>query len=189
VVYQQPASLFVQRATYHAAPSEPSSPVKGAARGNGAAAAADANGHAQVDQSTGLLSTAEADLLGDLGGDFGGPASSAPSMTAPSAAAAAGGGGGGLLDFDLGDFGSSPAAAAAPPPAPVGFSLQQGFKLMPGVFQERWRGLAPCHQYSDTLNMATVAALAANNHQDFCAHMGQAGINTMASGGQAPAYK
>jgi hypothetical protein len=37
--------------------------------------------------------------------------------------------------------------------------------------------------------MATLAALAANNHQDFCAHMGQAGINTMASGGQAPAYK
>lgn len=34
-----------------------------------------------------------------------------------------------------------------------------------------------------------VAALAANNHQDFCAHVAQAHIQTMASGGQPPVYK
>jgi len=60
---------------------------------------------------------------------------------------------------------------------------------MPGVFQDRWRHLAPTEQYADALNMATVAAMAANGHKDFCTHMSQANISTMASGGQAPLYK
>lgn len=34
-----------------------------------------------------------------------------------------------------------------------------------------------------------MAALAANNHRDFCAHVAQANLVTMASGGQPPAYK
>jgi len=34
-----------------------------------------------------------------------------------------------------------------------------------------------------------VAALAANNHKDFCSHVGQANIQTMACGGQPPVYK
>lgn len=119
------------------------------------------------------------------------------------AAAAGGGGGGGglsLLDDGLGGLEAllGPAAAAAPAtgtsngaPSSAGpsLALTAGFKLMPGVFQERWRNLAPTEQYADGLNMATVAAMAANGHKDFCAHMGQANVSTMASGGAPPVYK
>lgn len=87
-----------------------------------------------------------------------------------------------------------PAAAAAAAPSNGARSgpslgLTAGFKLMPGVFQERWKSLAPTQQVADSYNMATVAAMAANGHKDFCSHMGQANIYTMASGGQPPAYK
>lgn len=116
------------------------------------------------------------------------------------APAAAGGSGGGaaasLLDDGLGGLEAllgPPAAAAASPSngasSGPSLALTAGFKLMPGVFQERWRNLAPVEQYAEALNMATVAAMAANGHKDFCAHMGQANVSTMASGGQPPAYK
>lgn len=85
-----------------------------------------------------------------------------------------------------------PVAAAAPSngaSSGPSLSLTPSFKLMPGVFQERWRNLAPAEQYTESLNMATVAALAANGHKDFGAHMGQANVSTMASGGQPPVYK
>ena len=189
VVYQQPASTFVERTAYHTtSSSEPGTPT-------GAAAAAgdglpDSNG-VLADSTTNLLDAAaqqEADLL-DLGGDFG-MAPAQPSTQQPPPQVAAAGIGAltdNLLDLDLG-LGS----AVGPPPLQHQqqvFSLTPGCKLMPGVFQEKWRGLPPAHQYSDSLNMATVAALAANNHKDFCAHMGQAHISTMASGGQPPMYK
>jgi hypothetical protein len=160
-------------------------------------AAAGGGGSLLADPQTNLLSSAqqqEADLL-DLGDDdFASPA--------PLSAAAGGGGGGGraasglsLLDDGLGGL-----EALLGPPAPAaagtsngsggsGLALSPGFKLMPGVFQERWRGLAPCEQYVESLNMASLAALAANGHKDFCTQMGQAHIATMASGGQPPMYK
>lgn len=105
-----------------------------------------------------------------------------------------------LLDGGLGGLEAllGPATAAAPvtgtsngAPSSAGpsLALTAGFKLMPGVFQERWRNLAPTEQYADGLNMATVAAMAANGHKDFCAHMGQANVSTMASGGAPPVYK
>lgn len=121
-------------------------------------------------------------------------------VAAPAAPAAAGSGGGAasLLDDGLGGLEAllgSPAAAAgggtsngASSSGPS-LALTPGFKLMPGVFQERWRGLAPYEQYVDSLNMATVAALGANSHKDFTTHMSQANIATMASGGQPPMYK
>jgi hypothetical protein len=198
VVYQQPASTFVERTAYHAtSSSEPGSPVAGAAAAGDSIA--DSNG-VLADSTTNLLDAAaqqEADLL-DLGSDFGtssGLVQPPPQQPPPPAAATVAGPGvasltDNLLDLDLG-LGLAPAVADVPAPQQQqqGFSLSPGCKVMPGVFQEKWRGLPPAHQYSDSLNMATVAALAANNHKDFCAHMGQAHIMTMASGGQPPMYK
>jgi hypothetical protein len=102
-----------------------------------------------------------------------------------------------LLDDGLGGLeallgppaAAAPASNGAPGSAGPSLALTAGFKLMPGVFQERWRNLAPTEQYADSLNMATVAAMAANGHKDFCAHMGQANVSTMASGGAPPVYK
>jgi hypothetical protein len=62
-------------------------------------------------------------------------------------------------------------------------------KLAPAAFQEAWRGLPPAQQHLESLSPATVAALAASGHKDFCAHMQQAHIMTMASGGQPPMYR
>lgn len=122
-------------------------------------------------------------------------------LLAGAAAAAAGpgsggGGGGGfsLLDDGLGGLDAllgPPAAPASSNDANSGpsLTLTAGFKLMPGIFQEQWRKLNAMQQYTEGLNMATVAALAANGHKDFCSHMGQANVSTMASGGQPPMYR
>lgn len=120
-------------------------------------------------------------------------------LLAGAAAAAAGpgsgGGGGGfsLLDDVLGGLDAllGPTAAPASNGANNGpsLALTAGFKLMPGIFQEQWRKLNAVQQYTEGLNMATLAALAANGHKDFCLHMGQANVSTMASGGQPPMYR
>jgi hypothetical protein len=89
----------------------------------------------------------------------------------------------------LGGLGSSSSSINGPGQQQQQLQLSPGFKLMPGVFQERWRALAPAKQYVDSLNMATVAVLAANGHKDFCGHVGRANVYTMASGGAAPMYK
>jgi hypothetical protein len=99
-----------------------------------------------------------------------------------------------LLDDGLGGLDAllgPPAAPASSNGANSGpsLALTAGFKLMPGIFQEQWRKLNAVQQYTEGLNMATVAALAANGHKDFCSHMGQANISTMASGGQPPMYR
>lgn len=62
-------------------------------------------------------------------------------------------------------------------------------RLGSGPFQAQWKALAVSHTYQEVLSPATVTALAANNHRDFCSHMTQAYINTMASGGTPPTYK
>lgn len=56
-------------------------------------------------------------------------------------------------------------------------------------FQAKWQALEPFFQNTLTLSPATVAALAANNHRDFCEHVAQAYLLTMASGGQGGVYK
>lgn len=183
VVYQQPASLFVESTAYHSAASEAGSPTAADAH---AASAATANGNsaALVDTTTNLLDDAahqEADLL-DLESST--APSSATTTSAATAAVAATPANvmDSLLDLDLG----APTASSG---GGSSLSLNPTAKVMPGLFQERWRSLPPAHQYSDTLNMATVAAFAANQHKDFCAHMAQANIMTMASGGQPPMYR
>lgn len=215
VVYQQPAALFVQSAQYHShqadeyesgAAGAADAAVVGAAAAGSTGAAAAADGEALlVDESTNLLDSSqqqEANLL-DLGDDLAPSTSAAPSAGGASvqgsgggAASGSTGGLAGLLDDDgLGGLVSGldslmgPAGSNGGVQQPAGLQLSPGFKLMPGVFQERWRGLAPAEQYVDKLNMATVAALGANNHKDFCAHVGQANVFTMACGGQAPMYK
>jgi hypothetical protein len=95
----------------------------------------------------------------------------------------------GGLDSLMGGLGGLGSSSSNGPGQQQQLQLSPGFKLMPGVFQERWRALAPAEQYVDSLNMATVAALAANGHKDFCGHVGQANVYTMASGGAAPMYK
>ncbi|KAF6256499.1 adaptin N terminal region-domain-containing protein [Scenedesmus sp. NREL 46B-D3] len=205
VVYQQPASSFVQSAQYHThhadeyeAPGDAAAEAAGAA-GSGAAAAGDA-ASLLVDPSTNLLNSVqqqEADLL-DLGDDA--PSSVSSSAGGAAAPAAAAAGLGGLLDDDglggldslmggLGGLGGSSSSNGLGQQQQQQLQLSPGFKLMPGVFQERWRGLGPAEQYVDSLNMATVAALAANGHKDFCGHVGQANVYSMACGGAAPMYK
>jgi len=70
-----------------------------------------------------------------------------------------------------------------------GLALVRGPKLMPGVFQERWKALPAAANYTEALNMATVAAMGINNHKDFTGHLAGAGIATMASGGAPPQYR
>jgi hypothetical protein len=121
-------------------------------------------------------------------------------LLAGAAAAAAGpgsgGGGGGfsLLDDGLGGLDALLGPTAVPASSNgansgPSLALTAGFKLMPGIFQEQWRKLNAVQQYTEGLNMATVAALAANGHKDFGSHMGQANVSTMASGGQPPMYR
>lgn len=203
VVYQQPASLFVQSAQYHIHHAEDfGSADTAAADAAGIVGAAGTEVAAEallVDESTNLLDSQqqqEADLL-DLGDE--GPSSSAASARgAPSSAggSAVGSGGGAMLLDDLGGLdsllgpstGANGAMRVQQSQQPQ-LQLSAAFKLMPGVFQEKWRALSPSEQYVDSLNMASVAALAQNNHKDFCAHMGQANILTMACGGAPPMYK
>ncbi|KAF5833173.1 hypothetical protein DUNSADRAFT_10623 [Dunaliella salina] len=52
-----------------------------------------------------------------------------------------------------------------------------------------WTSLPVAHSKASMLNPETVAALVANNHQDFAAHMQQAYIRNLASGGSHPSYK
>ncbi len=116
VIYQQPASQFVQATAYHSvAASEPPSPSASAAAASGAISGPES---VLVDPSTNLLDATaeEADLL-DLGADTGGGGSA----VGPGAAGAGPGSSsvqqaglagltGSLLDLDLG-LGLGPAAA------------------------------------------------------------------------------
>ncbi len=61
--------------------------------------------------------------------------------------------------------------------------------LAPPAFQERWKAMYPVHQYSQAVAAEVIHMMASNNHRDFTAHMGQASIMTMASGGSPPQYK
>ncbi|GBF87867.1 beta-adaptin A [Raphidocelis subcapitata] len=215
VVYQQPAALFVERAQYHSVPDADDDPDGAGGAGGGAAAAAAAG----VDPATGLLEADLLSLdegpsgggaagsgggAGGSGGGGGGAAaqlagslldleldySPAPPAGAAAAAqqqqqtaAAAGSGGGGPaggLDDLLGGFGGGGGG---------GLSLAAAARVAPASFQEKWKRLPPAHSYTETLSSATVSALAANAHNDFCAHVAQGNIHTMACGGQPPAYK
>jgi len=144
-----------------------------------------------------------ANLLGDAAGDddlLGGAGSSGgPGDAAGGSGAAApqrGGSGGALLDLGglLGDWGS-PAAAAAPPqaqqrpPPEPPLALSPHARLSPAEFQGRWRALQPAFTSVSPLGAAAVAALPADGHRAFCAHMSRAHLHTMASGGAPPAYR
>lgn len=203
MVYQQPAALFVQSAQYHAHHAaeydgqSTAHSAAGTSAGTGrSAGAGDAGEDGQlVDQSTNLLDSEqqqEANLL-DLD-DVG--SSSSAAASAGGAAASAGGSAGGAAAL-LDDLAGLDSLLTASTGSNGGVGLQQpqqlqlnaGFKLMPGVFQEKWKALGPAEQYVESLNMATVAALAQNSHKDFCAHVGQANVLTMACGGAPPMYK
>ncbi|MEW5316344.1 MAG: hypothetical protein WDW38_007723 [Sanguina aurantia] len=95
-------------------------------------------------------------------------------------------GGGGGLQHTAG--GAAPSAAPSSQPQPQ-LHLNPQARLGAGPFQAQWKALAVSHTYQEVLSPATVSALASNNHKDFCAHMTQAYINTMASGGAPPNYK
>lgn len=193
VIFMMPSSSFVEPKAYHSeeeveanhtgmhAPDEP---------------AADG-----VDNATGLLDldAQEGDLL-----DFESQASSEPSSfgglggvplsaglpvsgvsTMPNDA---------MYDLDdlLGGLGGGPPqqqAAADGGGGAVEMVLAPQAKLPPAVFQDHWRTFPVAHQYTDTINQETVAALASNGHKEFSQHMMQGYINTMASGGQPPQFK
>mmetsp|Transcript_32786 Transcript_32786/g.83214 ORF Transcript_32786/g.83214 Transcript_32786/m.83214 type:complete len:924 (-) Transcript_32786:319-3090(-) len=129
--------------------------------------------------------------LGDLGSLMGG-FGAAPALPLPGAAAHAGGAGfgGGLLDdFDLGSLGAPAPAPAPARPAVPELHLNPSARVSPAVFQDKWKSLPVAHTQQDALTPATLAALAANAHKDFTAHVAQAYIQTIASGGQQPTYK
>lgn len=73
-------------------------------------------------------------------------------------------------------------------PGPVLVLRPQG-TLSPTDFMTMWTSLPVAHSKASMLNPETVAALVANNHQDFTAHMQQAYIINLASGGSHPSYK
>lgn len=81
------------------------------------------------------------------------------------------------------------ASSAGPSSHQPQLQLNSQARLGAGPFQAQWKALAVSHAYQEVLSPATVSALASNNHKDFCSHMTQAYINTMASGGAPPNYK
>eukprot|EP00195_Chlamydomonas_chlamydogama_P008244 CAMPEP_0202904088 /NCGR_PEP_ID=MMETSP1392-20130828/27835_1 /ASSEMBLY_ACC=CAM_ASM_000868 /TAXON_ID=225041 /ORGANISM="Chlamydomonas chlamydogama, Strain SAG 11-48b" /LENGTH=846 /DNA_ID=CAMNT_0049591569 /DNA_START=246 /DNA_END=2786 /DNA_ORIENTATION=+ len=119
----------------------------------------------------------------------------APSSHVHAAVPQAAGGGGGML-MDLGDMlgGLGMPSSAAPSHPPTSSSapelrLNSQARISSAVFQDNWKSLPAVHQYTERLSPATIAAMSANSHKDFCQHMTQAYIMTMASGGQPPTFK
>ncbi|KAK9826712.1 hypothetical protein WJX81_000377 [Elliptochloris bilobata] len=193
VIFRAPSATFVPPAPHAPLAEEPAlAPV--------AASSAPVGGG--VDEGSALLSAQEQEeSLIDVSANSS-PArpSGAPTagVAAPAPPAAAGGDLLGLSDLLGGGGGGGGAAAAAaigpglgppqPPPSPS-LALAPAPVLAPADFQARWVAMPVAARFTHGLPPATLAAVEANAHQDFCQHAAARGIATMASGGAPPMYR
>ena len=68
--------------------------------------------------------------------------------------------------------------------------LNPNARLTSPQFQAQWQALPPVHQYEEKTDLASIQSMASNERDKaFSQHLAQAGIQTMASGGQAPVFK